>query len=255
MLISVNKLINALLTAVLRDGKPFIAQFERMKSFLKDLYINRYISYKCLCLPQCVILGLKLHCSNLHYCLHLHLHFHQHLYLQVIIANPNVTIPTVPLVALSPLVSNVDVFIVSLPVHAVSLPVPTVSLPIPSIRGLPVAGLKKKQEKYGVALRVQCVTLFDASIPLNVICSRWFVTKSSVYRWKRIAKARSYNPDIDPRLLCTHVEDAPRSSRPSLQTYERTRKMIVEVCNSKEGRNLTTRCLRGKLGISAMTVW
>jgi hypothetical protein len=90
------------------------------------------------------------------------------------------------------------------------------------VPGLPVAGSKSQQSQYRVALRVQCVTLLDAGIPIDVICSQWLVTKSAIWRWKRIAKARGYNPDIDPCLLCSHVEDAPRSSRPTLQTYERT---------------------------------
>ena len=64
-----------------------------------------------------------------------------------------------------------------------------VSTHLRAVHGLPIAGLKKKQEKYKVALRVQCVTLLNAGIPLDVICSRFFVTKSAVYRWKRIAKA------------------------------------------------------------------
>jgi hypothetical protein len=122
-----------------------------------------------------------------------------------------------------------------------------------AVHSLPIAGLKKKQEKYRVALRVQCVTLLNAGIPLDVICSRFFVTKSAVYRWKRIAKARGYKPEIDPRLLCYHVKDSPRSSRPSLQNLARTRKMIKEICKNKEGRNLNCRKLRGKLKVSAMT--
>ena len=57
-----------------------------------------------------------------------------------------------------------------------SVAVPSIPLVIPiavrAVQGLPIAGLKKKQERYGVALRVQCITLFNASIPLDIICSR-----------------------------------------------------------------------------------
>ena len=128
-------------------------------------------------------------------------------------------------------------------------------LPPTGVRGLPVPGLKRRQERYRVALRVQCVTLLDAGIPLDVICSRWLVTKSAVHWWKRIALARGYNPEVDPRLLCSHVEDAPRPGRPSLQTYTRTRKMIKEICNDKEGRNLNCRRLGGRLGVSSATAY
>jgi hypothetical protein len=59
----------------------------------------------------------------------------------------------------------------------------------PHVRSLPKAGLKTRQARYGTALRVQCVTLFDAGIPIDIICEQWFVTKSAIYQWKRIAKA------------------------------------------------------------------
>jgi hypothetical protein len=145
------------------------------------------------------------------------------------------------------------------PIPAVAVPhVPSkthkkTALPPTGIRGLPIPGVKRRQERYGTALRVQCVTLLDAGIPINIICSRWFVTKSSIHRWKRIAVSRGYNPEIDPRLLCTHVEDAHRPRRPSLQTYERTREMIAEICKDKEGRNLNCRRLGGKIGVSGST--
>ena len=48
-----------------------------------------------------------------------------------------------------------------------------------SLRSIP--RLKRRQEKYRVALRVQCVTLLDAGILLDVICSWWLVTKSVVH--------------------------------------------------------------------------
>jgi hypothetical protein len=51
------------------------------------------------------------------------------------------------------------------------------------------------------------------------------------------------------------VEDSPRHGCPSLQTYKRTRKVIAEVCNNKEGRNLNCRRLRGKLGVLSTTAF
>jgi hypothetical protein len=57
---------------------------------------------------------------------------------------------------------------------------PSHSIPI-SVRCLPIAGLKKKQERYRIALYIQWITLFGAGIPLDIICSRWHVTNSAVY--------------------------------------------------------------------------
>jgi len=46
-----------------------------------------------------------------------------------------------------------------------------VSTCLQAVYGLLIAGLKKKQEKYKVALRMQCVTFFVAGILLDAICS------------------------------------------------------------------------------------
>jgi hypothetical protein len=121
------------------------------------------------------------------------------------------------------------------------------------VRGLSKAGSKTQQARYRTALRVQCLTLFDAGIPIDIICKQWFVTKSAIYRWKQIARARGYNPDIDPCLLCSYIEDAPRSGCPTLQTYKTTQKMIKEICKDKERQNLSTCHLGGKIKVSATT--
>jgi hypothetical protein len=55
-------------------------------------------------------------------------------------------------------------------------------LPSTSVQGLPILGIKRRQERYGLALRVQCLTLYEAGIPLDIICSQWHVLKSAVYR-------------------------------------------------------------------------
>jgi hypothetical protein len=80
----------------------------------------------------------------------------------------------------------------------------------------PPEHLKKEYKRYGLALRVQCLTLFEVGIPLDVIWKKYNVIKSSLWRWKRIAKARGYDPNVSPILFDYHLEDAPRSGRPSL---------------------------------------
>lgn len=114
---------------------------------------------------------------------------------------------------------------------------------------------KKKYERYGLALRMQCVTFLDTGILINTICHKFLVTKSSLYCQKRIAKARGYDLDVSPILLDYYLDDAPRSGRPTLQTWERTRKMIAEVIRSKEGRNVTYRSLTSKLSVSVTTAY
>jgi hypothetical protein len=44
----------------------------------------------------------------------------------------------------------------------------------------PPKHLGKEYKRYGLALRVQCVTLFNIGIPLNIICQKYSITKSSI---------------------------------------------------------------------------
>ena len=93
-----------------------------------------------------------------------------------LVSNPDPEVPTLPSVV--PEISP------SVPVITRSVSILHVANPLASLHrpGLPIPSLKKKQERYGVALRVQCVTLAVASIPLDTICQRWHVTKSAIYR-------------------------------------------------------------------------
>jgi hypothetical protein len=50
----------------------------------------------------------------------------------------------------------------------------------PHVPGLLVAGSKSHQSRYRVTLCVQCVTLLNAGIPIDVICSWWLVTKFAI---------------------------------------------------------------------------
>jgi hypothetical protein len=102
-------------------------------------------------------------------------------------------------------------------------------------------------------LKVQCLTLWEAGVPLDFVCNKYNVLKSAVYRWRRLAYARGYNSEIDPRLMDFHVDKAPKSGRPTLQTAERTLKLLEIITSSKEGRNTNCRSLGGKLGVSMKT--
>jgi hypothetical protein len=74
-----------------------------------------------------------------------------------------------------------------LPIETYPPPPPPIAPPAaplkypPHVRGLPKAGSKTRQARYRTALRVQCLTLFDAGILINIICEQWFVTKSAIY--------------------------------------------------------------------------
>jgi hypothetical protein len=172
MLITVNNCINGLLTAILliREPRP-----RRPKSTIKGLKDSLY---KQVCILKDFLAFLIFPHSYIMRYTRSQAHARAAEEAQALLLQ--LATPSLPLHSL--LDSDTNVLNVSLHIPTVCEIVPKASLPVAAVRGLPVASFKKKQERYGIALRVQCVTLFDAKIPLDVICSRWFVTRSAVYR-------------------------------------------------------------------------
>lgn len=87
--------------------------------------------------------------------------------LPTIVEDELLEFPLEPVISCCPSVSSVIAPTIPLLIYKKK-----VCLPLTGVKGLPVPGQKRRQEQYGVALCVQCVTLFDAGIPLDVITSR-----------------------------------------------------------------------------------
>src|SRR5450432_3310546 len=95
--------------------------------------------------------------------------------------------------------------------------------------------MPREYKRYALGIRIAALTLYDVGIPLPIICHKYGCTPTSVYRWARIARKRGWDPKRNPIITIEHLEDAPRSGRPTLQTWERTRELIREVTGSKKG--------------------
>jgi hypothetical protein len=105
-----------------------------------------------------------------------------------------------------------------------------------------------------IGIRIQCLVLLEYGVPIDMVSFITKVHKSSIYRYRRIAIARGYNPEKSRQILLSYLEDAPRSGRPTVCTQEVVEKVIANVCKSVEGRCSTTATIGHSLGIGATSV-
>src|ERR1700716_2176631 len=105
-----------------------------------------------------------------------------------------------------------------------------------------------------VGIRIQCLVLLEYGVPVDLVSEITKVYKASIYRFRRIAVERGYDPGKSRQILLSYLEDAPKSGRPTLSTQEVVGKVIANVCKSVEGRYSTTAKIGHSLGISATSV-
>jgi hypothetical protein len=105
-----------------------------------------------------------------------------------------------------------------------------------------------------VGIRVQCLVLLEYGVPIDMVSFITKVHKSSIYRFRRVAIQRGYDPEKSKQILLSYVADAPKSGRPTVCTQEVVEKVIANVCKSVEGRCSTTATIGHSLGIGATSV-
>ena len=74
---------------------------------------------------------------------------------------------------------------------------------------------------------------------VNEVAQHLKVTRATVYRWRRVAIQRGYNPEVT-RIRLEHVLDAPRSGRP-LKVTKDVEDQIIKILS----KNSTTRAYSG----------
>ena len=105
-----------------------------------------------------------------------------------------------------------------------------------------------------VGIRIQCLVLLEFGVPIDHVAAYTNVTKSSIYRFRRIAIQRGYDPNVSKRILLSYLEDAPKSGRPSVCTEEATKKVINFVTKSAAGRESTCTEIAANVGITARSI-
>ncbi|RFU23743.1 hypothetical protein B7463_g12597, partial [Scytalidium lignicola] len=71
-----------------------------------------------------------------------------------------------------------------------------------------------RQTHNDLGARVQALTLLERKVPLPEITEVTGVSKAQLYRYRKIAFQRGYNPNVSKIIKLEYVEDAPKSGRP-----------------------------------------
>ncbi|KAH9204190.1 hypothetical protein DL95DRAFT_256180, partial [Leptodontidium sp. 2 PMI_412] len=67
-----------------------------------------------------------------------------------------------------------------------------------------------------LAARIQAITMLELNQTHQKIKEWTKISRTSVYRYRKTAIERGWDPSTDHRLEDHHVADAPRSGRPSV---------------------------------------
>ena len=67
---------------------------------------------------------------------------------------------------------------------------------------------------HDVGTRLQALALVELGVPLEHIKAITLMSSKSVYRLKRQARERGYNPEVSRQLKLAYVVDKPRTGRP-----------------------------------------
>jgi hypothetical protein len=105
-----------------------------------------------------------------------------------------------------------------------------------------------------VGIHIQCLVLLEYDVSIDIVSFIIKVHKASIYRFRRIAIARVYDPAKSKQILLSYLEDAPKSGRPTVCTAEVVEKVIANVCTSVADRYSTTASIGYTIGIRATSV-
>ena len=106
-----------------------------------------------------------------------------------------------------------------------------------------------------IGIRIQCLALFESGIPIDTIATMLHIEKAAIYRFRRTAKKRGYDPEKSKAILLSYLVDAPRSGRPTVCTPEVINKVITNVTANVECRASSSSTIGARVGISRSTTW
>ena len=105
------------------------------------------------------------------------------------------------------------------------------------------------------AERVQALTLMTYGIPIEQVATIVSISRSQLYKIKKHAFDRGFQPTVSPIILDVYVTYAARNERPPKVTKEIEEHLIRLVTRDRNGREKTSRQLASELGLSATTIW
>jgi len=110
-------------------------------------------------------------------------------------------------------------------------------------------------QPYDIATRAQIATLRSVGLTIEAIQQHIGISveRSTCRRIYEKACSRGWIPKQTP-LLNVHLEDAPRSGRPTKQTAEKVAEIEAKVTKDRYGREKTSQMIADEVSLSASTV-
>lgn len=108
---------------------------------------------------------------------------------------------------------------------------------------------------YTAAQRLQALSLAKAGIAMNIIKAMTEIkSESTIYRYKKQARERGYDPAISRVMKMEYVKNAPRSSRPTKITPQVEEKILENVKKDRYGRSKPSWVLASEHKLSPTTI-
>ena len=97
--------------------------------------------------------------------------------------------------------------------------------------------------RYSIAAKIQALTLLVEGFSVAIVEKKTGIPPTTLYRIKRTAFARGFEPEKDPRILEMYVEDGKRPGRPKTITEAVEQRLLANVREDKNDRENSTEVL------------
>ena len=102
--------------------------------------------------------------------------------------------------------------------------------------------------------RAQALTLAEIGHPMHEIMAITNLARSTIYRYKSMARKRGYDPTISRILKDEYLVDDPRSGRPPVLIEEQKKDLVTSVKKDRNNREKNAQCIAFEHGVSKSTV-
>ena len=101
--------------------------------------------------------------------------------------------------------------------------------------------------------KIQAFALTEYGIPIKKIVRITIIFKPAIYRFKKTARKKEYNPIISIVLRDEYVKNAPRTERPKKYRKKKEEKILIIVNKNRNGKKKNLKIIILKINISVST--
>ncbi len=132
--------------------------------------------------------------------------------------------------------------------------------PNPQLGRPAVVAANMVAQKHTTAERIQALALIEEGVAVDRVTTVSGMSKASIYRLQKTARARGYDPTVSRKLKDEYVQDAPRSGRPKKLSPEQEQHLLEVLQNNRNPGTgntpeKTMQQLASEAGISSVSVY